>query len=199
MKNVAIVFSSDSDVGENIISIPEGCVVENGDLVMAKVAGKDIVCECLTSNFAASEETVVALRKYFKRDDCAEPKALGRVEQSVAPFRKLEKKHVGRVIRDKRGEHYGFVGHPAGFKDKLGIDLFVGDVVHLFDCEGAYRGKKFIVKPDAHKRCFVMGVAGAGPTKKIGELEHGWTIHRFKSFEKVTGNEEFDNLRVVPE
>lgn len=99
------------------------------------------------------------------------------------------------ILEGSLWNHYGNVGEPARFKDELGVDLFVGDVVHLFDADGEYIGKKFVVK-DRDGKAFVMGIKDAC-LQSSGKIGFGFTIYRYKHHEQVKDGEEYAKVRMV--
>ena len=185
MKNVVIAHCDDYVIANDVADVPEGVTLKSGDKVMVKSEGKDYECQCLTDSFTVSEDAYKAITFYFRNPDVREVAVVGKVERKVVPFGSASLPERKRVLRGPNGMSYGEVGKPTCFKDKIGIELKVGDVVHLFDSSGNYANKEFVVCPEDLGRAFVMGIQSCGPTEIDGLLEGGWTIHLHKSFVKV--------------
>lgn len=196
MKNAAIV-SVEGKSSTRVVSFPEGASLQGGSFVKVAFGGKgEYVGKLQTGTMVLNEGAYSELCKYI--NPCGteiEFCAIAEVQWFDKPFEVVETKPPKRFLKGHLGKNYGEVGEPAGFKDKAGVDLRVGDVVHLFDEGGEYIGRKFVVKDDDGK-AFVMGIKGAcmRPDGKIGM---GFRIHLCKRHEQVEDGEEYAKVRMV--
>lgn len=196
MKNAAIV-SVEGKSSTRVVSFPEGVSLQGGSFVRVAFGEKgEYVGKLLTDTMALNEGAYSELCKYINPcgtsiDFCA----IAEVQRSDKPFEVVETKPPKRFLEGPFEKNYGEVGEPAGFKDKLGVDLCVGDVVHLFDEGGEYIGKKFVVK-DGDGKAFVMGIQGAC-MRSDGKIGMGFRIHLCKRHEQVEDGEEYAKVRMV--
>ena len=196
MKNAAIV-SVEGKSTTRVVSFPEGVSLRGGSFVRVAFGEKgEYVGKLLTNTMVLNESAYSELCKYI--NPCGteiEFCAIAEVQRFDKPFAVVETKLYGRFLEGPLERHYGKVGEPAGLKDKLGTDLFVGDVVHLFDADGEHIGKKFVVKDEGGK-AFVMGIKGAC-VQSSGKIGLGFTVHRYKHHEQVGDGEEYAKVRMV--
>ena len=196
MKNAAIV-SVEGKSSTRVVSFPEGVSLQGGSFVRVAFGEKgEYVGKLLTNTMVLNEGAYSELCKYV--NPCGteiEFCAIAEVQRYDKPFEVVETKPYGRFLEGPLGKHYGKVGEPAGLKDKLGTDLFVGDVVNLFDADGEYIGKKFVVK-DRDGKAFVMGIKGACSQSR-GKVGLGFMIHRYKHHEQVKDGEEYAKVRMA--
>lgn len=196
MKNAAIV-SVEGKSSTRVVSFPEGVSLQGGSFVRVAFGEKGkYVGKLLTNTMALNEGAYSELCKYI--NPCGteiEFCAIAEVQRFDKPFEVAETKPPKRFLEGPLEANYGNVGEPAGFKDKLGVDLRVGDVVHLLDKGGEYIGKKFVVK-DGDGKAFVMGIKSAcmRPGGKIGM---GFGIHLCKRHEQVEDGEAYAGIRMV--
>lgn len=196
MKNAAIV-SVEGKSSTRVVSFPEGVSLQGGSFVRVAFGEKGkYVGKLMTNTMVLNEGAYSELCKYI--NPCGteiEFCAIAEVQRFDKPFEVVETKPPKRFLEGPLEKNYGNVGEPAGIKDKLGIDLFVGDVVHLFDADGEYIAKKFVVKDEGGK-AFVMGIKGAC-VQSGGKIGLGFTIHRYKHHEQVEDGEEYAKVRMV--
>lgn len=196
MKNAAIV-SVESKCSTRVASFPEGVSLRKGSFVRVAFGEKEeYVGKLLTDTMTLDESAYTSLCEYINPfGSKIDIRATAEIQMTDTPFEVVEMKLTERFLEGPLEKHYGKVGEPAGFKDKLGIDLFVGDVVHLFDKEGEYIAKKFVVK-DEDGKAFVMGFKSAC-VQSAGKIGLGFTIHRYKHHEQVEDGEEYAKVRMV--
>lgn len=196
MKNAAIA-NLEGEHCTRVVSLPEGVNLPKDSLVrIAWGKNKEGVGKLLTGTMELNEGAYSELCKYI--NPCGteiEFCAIAEVQRFDKPFEVVEMKPPKRFLEGPLEKNYGNVGEPADIKDNLGIDLFVGDVVHLFDAVGEYIGKKFVVKDEGGK-AFVMGIKGAC-VQSGGKIGLGFTIHRHKHHEQVEDGEEYAKVRMV--
>ena len=196
MKNAAIV-SVEGKSSTRVVSFPEGVSLRGGSFVRVAFGEKgEYVGKLLTNTMVLNESAYSELCKYI--NPCGteiEFCAIAEVQRFDKPFEVVETKPSGRFLEGSLWNHYGNVGEPAGFKDELGVYLFVGDVVHLFGAKGEYIGKRFVVK-DEDGKAFVMGIKNAC-VQSGGKIGLGFTIHRYKHYEQVEDGEEYAKVRMV--
>ena len=196
MKNAAIV-NVEGKSSTRVVSFPEGVSLRGGSFVRVAFGKKgNYVGKLLTNTMVLNEGAYSELCEYI--NPCGteiEFCAIAEVQRSDKPFEAVETNLPERFLEGPIEKHYGNVGEPAGFKDKLGIDLFVGDVVNLFDADGEYIGKRFVVN-DEGGEAFVMGIKGAC-LQSSGKIGSGFTVYRYKHHEQVKNGEEYATVRMV--
>ena len=196
MKNAAIV-SVEGKSSTRVVSFPEGASLHGGSFVRVAFGEKgEYVGKLMTNTMVLNEGAYSELCEYI--NPCGteiEFCAIAEVQRFDKPFEVVETKPYERFLEGSLGTHYGKVGEPVGLKDKLGTDLFVGDVVHLFDADGEHIGKRFVVK-DRDGKAFVMGIKGAC-LQSSGKIGLGFTIYRYKHHEQVKDGEEYAKVRMV--
>lgn len=94
------------------------------------------------------------------------------------------------------GRNYGYIGEEVDFTDVLLKDLYVGDIVELYDVEGREMvGRYFVCKQDG--KGFVMSVAASkfkdGISNNIGE----WRIKKVKSYKDLKHDVRIGGIRVI--
>lgn len=94
------------------------------------------------------------------------------------------------------GRNYGYIGEEVGFTDVLLKDLYVGDIVELYNVEEREMvGKYFVCKQDG--KGFVMSVAASkfkdGISNNIGE----WRIKKVKSYKDLKHDVRIGGIRVI--
>lgn len=95
------------------------------------------------------------------------------------------------------GDDYGEVGKPTELKDINGEQLYVGDVVELFDKELSSHGKRFIANSSEHGD-FVMGISyNSGTEYNHGKITGGWRIIKRKSYKDCKSGDIIGLLTVV--
>ncbi len=196
MKNAAIV-NVESKCSTRVASFPEGVSLRKGSFVRVAFGEKEeYVGKLLTDTMTLDESAYTSLCEHINPlGSKIDIRATAEIQMTDTPFEVVETKPYGRFLEGSLGTHYGKVGEPAGLKDKLGTDLFVGDVVHLFDADGNYIGKKFVVK-DRGGKAFVMGIKDAC-LQSSGKIGSGFTVYRYKHHEQVKNGEEYATVRMV--
>lgn len=196
MKNAAIV-SVESKCSTRVASFPEGANLRKGSFVRVAFEEKEeYVGKLLTDTMALDESTYTSLCEYINPfGSKIDIRATAEIQMTDKPFEAVEMKPPKRFLEGHLGVNHGNVGESSGFKDKMGIDLFVGDVVHLFDADGEYIGKRFVVK-DEDGEAFVMGIRSAC-VQSSGKIGRGFTIHRYKHYERVKDGENYSGIRMV--
>lgn len=101
------------------------------------------------------------------------------------------KPHLSGFVRN-----YGYIGEEVDFTDILLKELYVGDIVELYDVERKETaGKHFVCKKDG--KGFVMSVSASkfkdGISKNLGQ----WRIKKVKSYKDLKHGETLDRIRVV--
>lgn len=196
MKNAAIV-NVEGKSSTRVVSFPEGVSLRGGSFVrVAFEKNGNYVGKLLTNTMVLNEGAYSELCEYI--NPCGkeiEICAIAEVQRYDKPFEVVETNLPERFLEGPIEKHYGNVGEPAGFKDKLGIDLFVGDVVNLFDADGEYIGKRFVVK-DEGGEAFVMGIKSAC-IRPGGKTGMGFDFHLYKRHERVLDGEDYGGVRMV--
>lgn len=201
MKNVAIVALVDGERRTRVVSFPEGMSLPRDRFVRVvwEEGGKAIgrlLTDTMVLNVSAYSELCKLVNPLGTR---IEYRATAEVQMAEKPFDEeiVIVERPKRVLRGQLDTFYGNVGEPAKLKDKFGVHLFVGDVVHLFDADGDYIGKEFVVKDEGGK-AFVMGIKGAcvQPGRKI---DLGFGFYRYKRYNQVEDGEEYASVRMVSE
>lgn len=200
MKNAAIVNveSKCSTRGSTrVVSFPEGMSLRKGTFVRVAFGEKEeYVGKLLTDTMTLDESAYTSLCEHINPlGSKIDIRAAAEIQMTDKPFEVVETNLPERFLEGPFENHYGNVGEPAGFKDKLGVDLFVGDVVHLFDADGEYIGKRFVVK-DEDGEAFVMGIKSAC-IRPGGKTGMGFDVHLYKRHERVPGGEEYGGVRMV--
>lgn len=94
------------------------------------------------------------------------------------------------------GEHFGNIGDKTNYKDAIGCELRIGDVIELYDAKSKkYFGNEAIVRD--REKAFVMGCK-IDSDEKTGKTK-GWKIIKKRSFEDVKNGEEVGAVRYVKE
>ena len=94
-------------------------------------------------------------------------------------------------------DDYGEVGKPTELKDINGEQLYVGDVVELFDKELSSHGKRFIANSSEHGD-FVMGISfNSGTEYNHGKITGGLRIIKRKSYKDCKSGDIIGLLTVV--
>ena len=196
MKNAAIV-NVESKCSTRVASFPEGVSLRKESFVRVAFGEKEeYVGKLLTDTMTLDESAYTSLCEHINPfGSKIDIRATAEIQMTDTPFEVVETKPYGRFLEGLLEKHYGKVGEPAGLKDKLGTDLFVGDVVRLFDADGKYIGKKFVVK-DRGGKAFVMGIKGAC-LQSSGKIGSGFTVYRYKHHEQVKNGEEYATVRMV--
>ena len=196
MKNAAIV-NVESKWSTRVVSFPEGVSLQKGSFVRVAFGEKEeYVGRLMTDTMTLDESAYTSLCEYINPlGPKSDIRATAEIQMTDTPFEVVETKLYGRFLEGSLGTHYGKVGEPVGLKDELGTDLFVGDVVHLFDADGEYIGKRFVVK-DRDGKAFVMGIKGAC-LQSSGKIGSGLTVYRYKHHEQVKDGEEYAKVRMV--
>lgn len=200
MKNVAIVELVNRQIAR-LVSFPEGVVLTKGSYVrIARMPGGGLVGELLTETMLLDDKAYYELSEYINPPGSeGKYRATAKIEFADKAFGEEKVDHPRRVLRDQHNKYYGVVGTSAEIKDEVGVDLFVGDVVHLFDVNRGYIGKKFVVKGEDDDKAFVMGIKGCCMMTIDGKLGLGYTIRRYKSHTQVGEGEEYAGIRMVTE
>ena len=94
------------------------------------------------------------------------------------------------------GRNYGYIGEEVDFTDVLLQELYVGDIVELYNVEEREMvGKYFVCKQDG--KGFVMSVKSAkfkdGISNNIGE----WRIKKVKSYKDLKHDVRIGGIRVI--
>lgn len=94
------------------------------------------------------------------------------------------------------GKNYGYIGEAADFTDVILRDLYVGDIVELYDVKNReWVGKHFVCKKDG--KGFVMSVAASkfkdGVSTNLGK----WRIKKVKSYKDLKHGETLGIIKVV--
>lgn len=94
------------------------------------------------------------------------------------------------------GRNYGYIGEEVGFTDVLLQELYVGDIVELYDVgERKMEGKHLVCKQNG--RGFVMSVAASkfkdGISTNLGE----WRIKKVKSYKDLKHSEILEGIMVI--
>lgn len=196
MKNAAIV-SVESKCSTRVASFPEGANLRKGSFVRVAFGEKEeYVGKLLTDTMTLDESAYTSLCEHINPlGSKIDIRATAEIQMTDKPFEVAETKSSKRFLEGPFGKHYGNVGETSGLKDEMGIDLFVGDVVHLFDADGEYIAKKFVVK-DRGGKAFVMGIKSSC-VQSSGKIDLGFTIHRCKRHEQVEDGEEYAKVRMV--
>lgn len=196
MKTAAIV-NVESKCSTRVASFPEGVSLRKGSFVRVAFGEKEeCVGKLLTDTMTLDERAYTSLCEYINPlGSKIDIRATAEIQMTDKPFEVAETKSSKRFLEGPFGKHYGNVGEISGFNDKMGVGLFVGDVVHLFGADGTYIGKKFVVK-DEDGEVFIMGIKGACG-QSSGKIGLGFTIHRCKHHEQVEDGECYANVRMV--
>ena len=110
-------------------------------------------------------------------------------DELLAIVKQLEGKSKHKLISEQNGSHYGNMGESTGLKDSLGVELFVGDVVKVFE-NGREIKETFIVKNDG--KCFVMGLKAQTLADDLG-----FKTQKIKSYEDVVNDEQYGVIKAV--
>lgn len=100
------------------------------------------------------------------------------------------------------GEFYGEIGKKTKFKDAIGRELCIGDVVEYFDKGNISYGDTVIVESvlqyyGNRNKQFVMGIE-CSCNDDSGEIS-GWKIIKKRSFEEVKNGEGIYGIKYVTE
>lgn len=86
------------------------------------------------------------------------------------------------------GENYGEIGHPTKYKDTLGRELFVGDIVAIYKPDGTFCSLEFVVETSAltingyKQKQFVMSIE-QDCDDETWQINNGWHVLKAHSFD----------------